>query len=98
MMILIRWRRGLEDRPPAMTNEHVHWHENDRKYAHLIDQKLIPVSESLQDTLDRTMPLWANEIKPDLQAGRNVLIVAHANSLRGIVKVGTHLTRAHSNI
>ena len=62
-------------------------HENDRKYANLVDQKLIPVSESLQDTLDRTMPLWANEIKPDLQAGRNVLIVAHANSLRGIVKV-----------
>ena len=60
-------------------------------------QKLIPVSESLQDTLDRTMPLWANEIKPDLQAGRNVLIVAHANSLRGIVKVNNLLPQILSH-
>ena len=34
--VVQKWRRGLEDRPPAMTNEHVHWHENDRKYAHLV--------------------------------------------------------------
>jgi 2,3-bisphosphoglycerate-dependent phosphoglycerate mutase len=46
----------------------------------------IPCSESLQDTLDRTIPLWDSHILPDLKAGRNVMIVAHRNSLRGIVK------------
>ena len=46
----------------------------------------IPCTESLQDTIDRTVPLWDTHILPDLQAGRNVMIVAHRNSLRGIVK------------
>lgn len=68
-----------------MTKDHIHWHGKELKYQNL-DPKLIPLTESLQDTIDRTMPLWDSQIKLDLQAGRNVLIVAHCNSLRGIVK------------
>jgi len=80
-----QWRSGLVERPPPMTETHVHWHRSDEKYRSL-DPSLIPITESLQDTIDRTLPLWESHIVPDLKAGRNVMIVAHANSLRGIVK------------
>ncbi|KAJ1442658.1 histidine phosphatase superfamily, partial [Ochromonadaceae sp. CCMP2298] len=79
------WRAGLMDRPPAMSPDHIYWHAQDRKY-NKIPASLIPTTESLQDTIDRTVPLWESHIKPDLQAGRNVLIVAHRNSLRALVK------------
>jgi bisphosphoglycerate-dependent phosphoglycerate mutase len=46
----------------------------------------VPVTESLQDTIDRTIPLWDSHILPDLRAGRNVLVMAHRNSIRGIIK------------
>lgn len=59
------WRAGLYDRPPAMPPSHLHWHGNERKYADL-DPRLIPRTESLQDTLDRTKPLWDEQILPDL--------------------------------
>eukprot|EP01035_Chromulina_nebulosa_P021397 gene21397-27720_t len=79
------FRNGLEGRPPPMLPDHPHWHANERKYADL-DPKLIPTTESLKDTMDRTIPLWESRILPDLKEGKTVLIVAHANSLRGIVK------------
>lgn len=80
------FRRGLYDRPPPMTPDHPHWHKNERKYSDLAPYE-IPITESLQDTLDRTVPLWKKRILPALASGRNVCIVAHANSLRGIVKI-----------
>ena len=61
---------------------HPHWHGNEAKYADL-DPSEIPVSESLQDTMMRTIPLWEARILPQLKEGLNVMIVAHANSLRG---------------
>lgn len=79
------WRSGLVERPPPMTESHMYWHRSDVKYKGL-DPNLIPVTESLQDTIDRTLPLWESHIVPDLKKGRNVMIVAHCNSLRGIVK------------
>lgn len=79
-------RRGLLGKPPIMKEDHPHWHKNERKYSDLdVDQ--IPLTESLQDTMSRTIPLWKSRILPDLRNGNNVLIVAHANSLRGIVKL-----------
>lgn len=83
--VIQAYRTGLSARPPAMTPDHPNWHHNERKYADL-DPANIPVTESLQDTMDRTLPLWYTRILPDLLAGRTVMIVAHANSLRGIVK------------
>lgn len=83
--VVQEFRIGLEGRPPPMTPEHPHWHGSERKYADLNPED-IPVTESLQDTMDRTIPLWNSRILPDLKQGKNVLIVAHANSLRGIVK------------
>ena len=83
--VVQQWRAGLYARPPPMSENHPFWHKNERKYADL-DPKDIPVTESLQDTMERTLPLWNNRILPDLKLGKNVMIVAHANSLRGIVK------------
>jgi 2,3-bisphosphoglycerate-dependent phosphoglycerate mutase len=55
------------------------------RYADLRPQDL-PIAESLQDTMQRTLPLWNDRILRDLRAGRTVMVVAHANSLRGILK------------
>lgn len=79
------FRNGLLGRPPPMAPNHPHWHKDERKYADL-DYNEIPVTESLLDTMQRTIPLWENRILPDLREGKTVMIVAHANSLRGIVK------------
>lgn len=79
------FRVGLTGRPPIMTPQHPHWHKTERKYADL-DQDEIPVSESLWDTMQRTIPLLESRILPELRDGKTVMIVAHANSLRGIVK------------
>lgn len=53
-----------------------------------------PLTESLQDTIDRTIPLWDSHILPDLRAGRNVMIVAHRNSIRGLIK---HIEALNTN-
>jgi 2,3-bisphosphoglycerate-dependent phosphoglycerate mutase len=81
-----KWRAGLNDRPPPMTEDHVHWHGKERKYLD-IPLDLLPRTESLQDTINRTLPLWYSHILLDLKAGRNVMVVAHTNSLRGIIQV-----------
>ncbi len=85
------YRTGLTARPPAMTPDHPNWHLNERKYADLSVMD-IPVTESLQDTMDRTLPLFQDRILPDLMNGRTVMIMAHANSIRGIVKYLDGLT------
>ncbi|MDW8259213.1 MAG: 2,3-bisphosphoglycerate-dependent phosphoglycerate mutase, partial [Gammaproteobacteria bacterium] len=56
------------------------------RYAH-VDRAALPSTESLADTLARVWPLWEARIAPDLRAGRQVLVVAHGNSLRALVKM-----------
>ena len=58
---------------------------NDRRYAR-VPATLLPRSESLKDTVDRVMPYWHEAIAPALRRGERVLVVAHGNSLRGLVK------------
>ena len=79
------FRTGLKARPPPMQPGHPHYHGTERKYMDL-NPLDIPLTESLQDTMDRTLPLWESRIRPDLLAGRTVMVVAHANSIRGIIK------------
>mmetsp|Transcript_18961 Transcript_18961/g.19081 ORF Transcript_18961/g.19081 Transcript_18961/m.19081 type:complete len:735 (-) Transcript_18961:184-2388(-) len=83
--VVQQFRNGLFAKPPPMKENHPHWHKTERKYADLHPDQ-IPVTESLQDTMERTLPLWYARILPDLENGKNVMVVAHANSLRGIVK------------
>jgi len=79
------WRGSLRSRPPALRPTNSYWPGRDRKYADLsLDQ--LPRTESLLDCMERTAPLWEQRIVAELQKGRNVMVVAHANTLRGLVK------------
>mmetsp|Transcript_6726 Transcript_6726/g.10643 ORF Transcript_6726/g.10643 Transcript_6726/m.10643 type:complete len:918 (+) Transcript_6726:182-2935(+) len=79
------WRGSLKSRPPALTERDAYWPGRERRYADLtLDQ--IPLTESLLDCMERTTPLWEKKIQNELSQGNNVLVVAHANTLRGLVK------------
>jgi 2,3-bisphosphoglycerate-dependent phosphoglycerate mutase len=79
------WRGSLRSRPPALSVSDVYWPGKDRKYADLtLDQ--IPLTESLKDCMDRATPVWEQKIVYELRHGRTVMVVAHANTLRGLVK------------
>ena len=79
------WRRSYAVRPPALTRDDPRWPGHDRRYASLAPED-IPLTESLKDVLERFMPLWHQEIAPIIKQGQKVLIVAHGNSLRALVK------------
>ena len=80
------WRRSYDIPPPALTLDDPRHPRFDARYAKLSPQDL-PATESLKDTLARVLPLWTDRIAPELTAGRNILIVAHGNSLRALVKM-----------
>ena len=79
------WRRSYDTPPPALTPEDPRHPSHDRRYASLSHEEL-PVTESLKDTVARFLPYWHQSIAPDIRAGRHVLIAAHGNSLRALVK------------
>mmetsp|Transcript_3745 Transcript_3745/g.4312 ORF Transcript_3745/g.4312 Transcript_3745/m.4312 type:complete len:852 (+) Transcript_3745:42-2597(+) len=83
--LIQEWRGSYHARPPALKRTDTYWPGNDRKYADLSDDE-IPLTESLEDCMLRTSPVWETRIKRELRKGRNVLVVAHANTLRGLVK------------
>ncbi|MCA9954916.1 MAG: 2,3-diphosphoglycerate-dependent phosphoglycerate mutase [Anaerolineales bacterium] len=79
------WRRSFDVRPPALDWDDPRHPHHDPRYAALTAAQL-PATESLQDTLKRVLPYWHEQIVPHLQRGQNVLVVAHGNSLRALVK------------
>jgi 2,3-bisphosphoglycerate-dependent phosphoglycerate mutase len=79
------WRRSFSVRPPALSLDDPCHPRCDRRYAG-VDAAQLPATESLEDTLNRVMPYWHEVIVPQLQQGANVLIAAHGNSLRALVK------------
>lgn len=79
------WRRSYTTPPPALNYDDERHPRFDDKYSELNPSKL-PDSECLQDTVNRFLPYWHNSIKPDLEKGNKILIVAHGNSLRALVK------------
>jgi 2,3-bisphosphoglycerate-dependent phosphoglycerate mutase len=82
---VFRWRRGFSDRPPALARDDPRYSGGDPRYA-MLKEVEIPTTESLQDTLRRLLPLWEEEIAPQLREGRRVFVAAHGNSLRALVK------------
>ena len=78
------WRRSFEIPPPALDIDDPRWQGKDERYQHL--PKGPPLSESLHDTYKRTVPYYLSNIKPLLKEGKNILIVAHGNSLRALIK------------
>ncbi|KAL7890014.1 hypothetical protein AOLI_G00022720 [Acnodon oligacanthus] len=81
------WRRSYDIPPPPMEADHDYYSviSKDRRYGDLTDDQL-PSCESLKDTIARALPFWNEEIVPQIKKGKRVLIAAHGNSLRGIVK------------
>jgi len=80
-----QWRRSYAVRPPALDRDDKRHPRFDPRYAQLKPEEL-PASECLKDTLERVLPYWHETIVPDLKAGKRVLIAAHGNSLRALVK------------
>jgi len=80
------WRRSYDIPPPPLAQDDERHPRFDPRYAAL-DAAEIPATESLKDTLARVLPYWDSRIAPELRAGRDVLVVAHGNSLRALVKM-----------
>jgi 2,3-bisphosphoglycerate-dependent phosphoglycerate mutase len=79
------WRRSFADRPPPLDPQDERWPGRDPRYTALPPEEL-PRGESLADTIRRFLPAWNEAIVPAIKAGRRVLIAAHGNSLRALVK------------
>ncbi len=80
------WRRSYDIPPPPLSSDDPRHPRFDPRYAG-VDPRELPGTESLADTLARVLPLWHARIAPELRSGRNVLVVAHGNSLRAMVKM-----------
>lgn len=80
-----RWRRGYNDKPPALKREDARYPALDPRYSMLKDHE-IPLAESLKDTMERVLPIWNEMIAPDLASGKRVLVCAHGNSIRALIK------------
>jgi 2,3-bisphosphoglycerate-dependent phosphoglycerate mutase len=80
------WRRSYDIAPPPLTPEDERHPRFDIRYASVPTAEL-PATESLKDTLARVLPYWHARIAPELRNGRNVMVVAHGNSLRAMVKM-----------
>ena len=79
------WRRSYDIAPPPLEPNDPRHPSHDRRYASLSPSEL-PLTESLKDTVARFLPYWHEAIAPDIKAGKKVLIAAHGNSLRALVK------------
>jgi 2,3-bisphosphoglycerate-dependent phosphoglycerate mutase len=80
------WRRSYDIAPPPLAADDERHPRHDKRYRN-VDASDLPATESLKTTLDRVRPYWENRIVPELRRGRNVLIAAHGNSLRALVKM-----------
>jgi 2,3-bisphosphoglycerate-dependent phosphoglycerate mutase len=79
------WRRSYDIPPPRLTADDPRYPGHDRRYRNLTKDEL-PLTESLKDTVARFLPLWHETIAPAVRRGEKVLIAAHGNSLRALVK------------
>jgi len=79
------WRRSYDTPPPPLDSGDERCPGNDRRYENLSAEQL-PLTECLKDTVERVMPYWHETIAPAIKAGKKLIIVAHGNSLRALVK------------
>lgn len=79
------WRRSYDVPPPALEADDPRYPGKERRYASLKVTEL-PLTECLKDTVARVLPYWDNVICPDIRAGKRLIVVAHGNSLRALVK------------
>jgi len=79
------WRRSYNTPPPPLEKSDARWPGHDRRYAGLSEAEL-PLTECLEDTVARFLPLWHQTIAPAVKSGKRVIVAAHGNSLRALVK------------
>ena len=79
------WRRSYDTPPPALAPDDPRCERSDRRYAGLAPDQ-VPLTECLKDTVARVLPLWHEEIAPTIRRGQRLLISAHGNSMRALVK------------
>jgi len=79
------WRRSYDVPPPVLEKDDLRWPGHDRRY-HDLDPADVPLTECLKDTVNRFMPYWQDVIAPVVKSGKRVVIAAHGNSLRALVK------------
>ncbi|HVD29293.1 MAG TPA: phosphoglyceromutase [Mycobacteriales bacterium] len=79
-----RWRRSYDEPPPPLPDDDQWSQVGDARYADLLD--IVPRTECLADVVHRMLPYWYDTLVPDLRLGRTVLVAAHGNSLRALVK------------
>lgn len=87
------WRRSYDVPPPPLTWDDSRHPRFDRRYASLPPEQL-PAAESLKMTLERVLPYWNSTLAPDIQAGRRLLVAAHGNSIRALVKYLDNMSEA----
>ncbi len=83
---VLQWRRAYDIRPNPARADDPQWEGNDPRYAG-IPREQLPLTECLADTVDRVRPFWEQVLQPELRAGRRVLVAAHGNSLRALLKI-----------
>lgn len=85
------WRRSYDVPPPALEKSDDRYPGHDRRYKSVAETEL-PLTECLKDTVDRVLPYWHSEIAPAVKRGENVLVTAHGNTLRALVKYFDNLS------
>ena len=88
---VLLWRRSTDVKPPELSEDDERYPGHDPKYSELPKEDL-PKTENLIDTINRVMVYWNSDIKKDLQEGKRVIIAAHGNSLRGLIKYLDNMT------
>lgn len=79
------WRRSYDTPPPPMAADDERSERSDRRYARLKPEE-VPLTECLKDTVDRVLPFWTESMAPAIKAGKRLVVVAHGNSIRALVK------------
>ena len=82
---VLTWRRSYDVPPPALTQSDGRYPGNDPRYRGLAPNQ-VPLTECLKDTVARVLPYWNQAIAPDIRSGKRVLVAAHGNSIRALVK------------
>jgi len=82
---VLAWRRSYDEPPPAMSADDSRSERGDPRYAKLLPSQ-VPLTECLKDTIERVMPFWNEALTPALRSGKRVIISAHGNSIRAMVK------------
>lgn len=82
---VLNWRRSYDDPPPALTPDDPRCERSDIRYARLKAGQ-IPLTECLKDTVQRVLPLWNESMAPALRSGKRLVVAAHGNSIRALMK------------